>query len=54
MEGLVYKKKDKTKLGDEARELSIKHVMQKSARDIINIINEWRKNKIQIAKKDGY
>lgn len=38
-------------LGDKAKKVAIEHVKQKAARDILNGINEWRKNRISTAKR---
>lgn len=38
-------------LGDKAKEVAIKHVKQKAARDILNGIIEWRSNRISTAQR---
>ncbi len=38
-------------LGDKAKEVAVKHVKQKAARDILNGIREWRGNRIATAKR---
>ncbi len=43
--------KEIMKLADKARDVAIKHVKQKAARDIITRIKKWRESKISTAKR---